>query len=58
MSAIFNFTSPEVRESDFRELQQILPAAAAATAAEVGIEGVIAFFDGYKDSVDLQKQAA
>lgn len=58
MPAIINFPSSETRKKDLRSLQEAMPAAVAATVAEVGVKGLNAFFDGYKESVDLHRKAA
>jgi hypothetical protein len=39
-------------------VRALVPEAVSATAHECGQQGVKAFFDGYKDSIDLHKQAA
>ncbi|WP_234192678.1 hypothetical protein [Pseudacidovorax sp. NFM-22] len=49
---------PLGRDAALEHLQQIVPAAVAATVHEVGVRGLQAFFDGYKHSVDESKKAA
>lgn len=39
-------------------LQNAMPECIRAAAHDVGAEGVKAMFDGYKESIDLQKMAA
>jgi hypothetical protein len=58
MPAIINFPSSENREKDLRSLQEAIPVAVAATVDEVGVKGLAAFFDGYRESVDLHRKAA
>ena len=58
MSATIAFPTPITREQDLRALQEILPSAVAAAVEQVGATGFAAFFDGYKESIDLQKKAA
>jgi hypothetical protein len=49
---------PIVRRVHLKEIQVALCLAVEEAATAVGLEGVKAFFDGYKDSVDAEKLAA
>ena len=46
------------READMKLLAEVLPACVAATVAEVGVQGMKSFFDGYKENIDTHRQAA
>lgn len=39
-------------------LKEIMPACVAAASKEIGLEGVKAFFDGYRSSPDMEMKAA
>lgn len=58
MPELLAFPTPLTRQDDLRQLQDAIPEAVASTVETVGLQGFIAFFDGYRDSVDLQKIAA
>ena len=57
MSTVFTFPDGPKAE-DIEYLQAMMPRCVAAAAADVGAEGVKAFFDGYKVSIELAKNAA
>jgi len=46
------------RVEDIEALQRVMPECIKAVASEIGVEGIKAFFDGYKTNIDLQKLAA
>ena len=46
------------RIEDVAALQRIIPECVAEAAVQIGPDGVKAFFDGYKEVVDLEKKAA
>lgn len=58
MSNVAVLPSPHVREVAIRAVQTALPACAQAAAAQVGLAGVQAFFNGYKSQPDAARMAA
>ncbi len=58
MNTIFSFESFAPRAESIHQLIADLPECIERAAAEVGIEGVKAFFNGYKQSVEEAKIAA
>jgi len=58
MQKVVQITSLQRREDAIAELQRILPACVRDTVAEVGVDGLRSFFDGYKQSPEQTKLAA
>ena len=58
MSNILSFPAISPRADAIDALQMAMPELIKLTALDVGAEGVKAFFDGYKDSIDARKLAA
>jgi hypothetical protein len=58
MSNITMLHTPSQRAEDIAALQEVMPQCVKAAAADVGPEGVKAFFAGYKDSIETSKLAA
>jgi len=58
MSNIIMLHAPSTRAEDIAALQEVIPECVKDAAADVGPEGVKAFFAGYKDSIEISKVAA
>jgi len=58
MNNVFTLAAQGPRVEVIKQLQDALPACAKAAAEEIGLHGMRQFFDGYKDTVDLNRRAA
>lgn len=58
MSIVTSFANASPRAESIEQLVSVLPECIQRTAEEIGVDGVKAFFNGYRVSQDEEKLAA